>query len=104
MNDVELISMASLSMAELELDDAIQLKINSLGDFASREAHRKVLVEYLEAHRASLSPDSVQRYHHEKRSNILVFFFFFYLIFVRADLSAEIRCVCLIPRPLRIRP
>lgn len=59
--DVELLAMADQLLKELGIADGVTLQLNTLGDAASREAWRAALVDYFEAHRASLSEDSQDR-------------------------------------------
>jgi len=75
--DIEMITMASHFLDAIGLGGVVevldksffrvsnsllhQLKINTLGDRASREAYRNVLVDYLRSVRGELSADSVQR-------------------------------------------
>ena len=59
--DIEIISLASDFLSALGLADIVTLELNSLGDGESRDAYRKVLVEYLSAHRDKLSEDSLKR-------------------------------------------
>ena len=59
--DVELLAMADQLLKELGIADGVTLQLNTLGDGVSREAWRAALVEYFEAHRASLSEDSQDR-------------------------------------------
>ena len=59
--DVELLVMADQLLKELGIADGVTLQLNTLGDGASREAWRAALVEYFQAHRASLSEDSQER-------------------------------------------
>ncbi len=59
--DVELLAMADQLLKELGIADGVTLQLNTLGDGDSREAWRSALVDYFEAHRASLSEDSQER-------------------------------------------
>ncbi len=59
--DVEVIALGARILDELGLLDRTVLELNSLGDTASRQAHRAALVAYFEAHRARLSADSLAR-------------------------------------------
>ena len=59
--DVELLVMADQLLKELGIADGVTLQLNTLGDGASREAWRSALIEYFQAHRASLSEDSQER-------------------------------------------
>ncbi len=59
--DVELIIMAAHLLHRLGLGKKCKLLINTLGDVASREAYRNVLIDYFEQHKTGLSEDSQQR-------------------------------------------
>ncbi len=59
--DIELLSMADMLLKELKIDDGVTLMLNTLGDAESRDAWRRALVEYFQAHRADLSEDSQDR-------------------------------------------
>ena len=59
--DVELLSLGDQLLSELGIDDGVTLKLNTLGDAETRDAWRAALVEYFEAHRGSLSEDSLAR-------------------------------------------
>ena len=48
-------------LEELGLKGKYKLELNTLGDTESREAYRKVLVEYFGAHKDKLSEDSIAR-------------------------------------------
>jgi histidyl-tRNA synthetase len=58
--DVELLCFADQLLKELKID-GVTLKLNTLGDGASRDAWREALVAHFEAHRADLSEDSQRR-------------------------------------------
>jgi histidyl-tRNA synthetase len=58
--DAEQILLCARLWRELGLTD-VALELNSLGDAATRAAHRVRLVEYFESHRASLDEDSLRR-------------------------------------------
>ncbi len=58
--DVELLAFGAQLLAELGLS-GVRLKLNTLGDAASRDAWRAQLVEHFSAHRAELSEDSQAR-------------------------------------------
>lgn len=58
--DVELLAFGSQLLSELGID-GVTLKLNTLGDAASREAWRSALVEHFSAHRSELSEDSQER-------------------------------------------
>jgi histidyl-tRNA synthetase len=59
--DIELIAMAAQLLAELGLSERVALKLNTLGDPATREAWREALVEHFGAREADLSPESRER-------------------------------------------
>lgn len=59
--DVEVIALGADILAALGLEDRVVLELNSLGDSASRQAYRDVLVDYLTEQRQRLSPDSQAR-------------------------------------------
>lgn len=59
--DIEIIALGWDILAALGLADSCVLELNTLGDGASRAAYRKVLVEYLTAHKDKLSKDSLER-------------------------------------------
>jgi histidyl-tRNA synthetase len=58
--DVELLAFGSQLLSELGID-GVTLKLNTLGDAASREAWRSALVEHFSANRSELSEDSQER-------------------------------------------
>ncbi|MDQ3075202.1 MAG: histidine--tRNA ligase [Pseudomonadota bacterium] len=58
--DVELLAFGAQLLAELGIG-GVTLKLNTLGDVASRDAWRAQLVEHFASHRASLSEDSQAR-------------------------------------------
>ena len=58
--DVELLAFGAQLLEELGLS-GVRLKLNTLGDAASRDAWRAQLVEHFSAHRAELSEDSQAR-------------------------------------------
>ena len=58
--DVELLAFGSQLLAELGIG-GVMLKLNTLGDAASRDAWRAQLVEYFGSHRSELSADSQER-------------------------------------------
>lgn len=58
--DVEVIAMADHLLRELKIE-GVTLKLNTLGDAASRDAWRAALVAHFEAHRGELSEDSQAR-------------------------------------------
>jgi histidyl-tRNA synthetase len=59
--DVELLAFADQLLRELGISEGVTLQLNTLGDPETREAWRAALVEHFEAHRASLSEDSLAR-------------------------------------------
>ncbi len=59
--DIEVISVAADILDRLGILDRCTLKVNSLGDPESRNAYRKVLVDYYSAHTARLSQESRDR-------------------------------------------
>ena len=58
--DVELLAFGSQLLKELGIG-GVTLKLNTLGDAASREAWRSALVAHFSAHRSQLSEDSQER-------------------------------------------
>jgi histidyl-tRNA synthetase len=58
--DVELLCFADQLLRELKIE-GVTLKLNTLGDAASRDAWRAALVAHFEAHRGDLSEDSLAR-------------------------------------------
>jgi len=58
--DVELLAFGAQLLAELGID-GVTLKLNTLGDIASRDAWRARLVKHFASHRADLSDDSQAR-------------------------------------------
>jgi histidyl-tRNA synthetase len=59
--DVELLSLGDQLLRELGVHEGVTLQLNTLGDAETRDAWRSALVEYFEAHRGSLSEDSLAR-------------------------------------------
>jgi histidyl-tRNA synthetase len=59
--DIELIALAAEILDALGVLKRTTLELNTLGDIASRHAYRQALVAYYDAHRASLSEDSLRR-------------------------------------------
>jgi len=59
--DVELLAFGSQLLDELGIGEGVTLKLNTLGDAASRESWRAALVEHFRAHRHELSEDSRER-------------------------------------------
>ena len=58
--DVELLCFADQLLRELKIEGVV-LKLNTLGDAASRDAWRASLIAHFDAHRGELSEDSVAR-------------------------------------------
>jgi histidyl-tRNA synthetase len=59
--DVELLCFADQLLRDLGVSEGVTLKLNTLGDAASRDAWRAGLVAHFEAHRGELSEDSLMR-------------------------------------------
>jgi histidyl-tRNA synthetase len=59
--DVELLSLGDQLLRELGIHEGVTLQLNTLGDAETRDAWRSALIEYFEAHRGSLSEDSLAR-------------------------------------------
>jgi len=59
--DAEVIAAGWHIIQALGIDDGVVLEINTLGDSESREGYRAALVTHFEAHRGSLSEDSLVR-------------------------------------------
>ena len=59
--DIELLCFADQLLKELGIKEGVTLKLNTLGDAASRDAWRAALVAHFEAHRGELSEDSLTR-------------------------------------------
>ncbi len=59
--DVELLCLADQLLHELGIADGVTLRLNTLGDAATRDAWRDALVAHFEKHRDELSEDSVTR-------------------------------------------
>ncbi len=59
--DVELLCFADQLLKELGITEGVTLKLNTLGDAASRDAWRASLIAHFEAHRSELSEDSLTR-------------------------------------------
>jgi histidyl-tRNA synthetase len=59
--DVELLCFADQLLRELGISEGVTLKLNTLGDAASRDAWRSALVAHFEGYRADLSEDSQRR-------------------------------------------
>jgi len=58
--DVEILALGSQLLSELGIG-GVTLKLNTLGDAASRDAWRSALIEHFSAHRSELSEDSQER-------------------------------------------
>ena len=61
MADIEVISLGNDFLCQLGLLDKINLKINTLGDFESREIYKEALVIDLNDYKSKLSRDSLKR-------------------------------------------
>jgi histidyl-tRNA synthetase len=59
--DAEVVALGAAFLTALGLGERVVLEINSLGDSASREQYRAVLVDYLRARKDRLSPESLER-------------------------------------------
>ena len=59
--DVELLCFADQLLKELGISEGVTLKLNTLGDAASRDAWRAALIAHFEGHRSELSEDSQRR-------------------------------------------
>ena len=59
--DVDLLSLGDQLLKELGIHEGVTLQLNTLGDATTREAWRSALVEHFQAHRGSLSEDSLVR-------------------------------------------
>jgi histidyl-tRNA synthetase len=59
--DVEIIAMGAQLLAELGIGERVDLKLNTLGDPATRDAWRAALVDYFQGHRNDLSAESRAR-------------------------------------------
>jgi histidyl-tRNA synthetase len=59
--DVELLSLGDQLLKELGIHEGVTLQLNTLGDAETRDAWRAALVEHFQAHRGSLSEDSLLR-------------------------------------------
>jgi histidyl-tRNA synthetase len=60
-SDVELIAMGAQLLAELGIGERVDLKLNTLGDPATRDSWRAALVDYFRDHRNDLSDESRAR-------------------------------------------
>src|SRR4051795_5158611 len=56
--DVELIAMGAQLLDELGIGGRVELKLNTLGDPATRDSWRAALVDYFRGHRGALSDES----------------------------------------------
>ncbi len=61
LGDVEIIALGAAILTDLDVYSHTTLELNTLGNSKSRAAYRKVLVEYFQDHRESLSEDSLDR-------------------------------------------
>ncbi|HYI39644.1 MAG TPA: histidine--tRNA ligase [Allosphingosinicella sp.] len=59
--DVEIIAMGAQLLAELGISERVDLKLNTLGDPATRDSWRSALVDYFQDHRNDLSDESRAR-------------------------------------------
>ena len=59
--DVELLCFADQLLKELGINEGVTLKLNTLGDAASRDAWRSALIAHFEGYRSDLSEDSQRR-------------------------------------------
>jgi len=59
--DAEVIAMSAALWRELGVDQDVSLQLNSLGTSASRKAHKKALVDFLELRKDQLDEDSLRR-------------------------------------------
>ncbi len=59
--DVEIIAMGAQLLAELGISARVELKLNTLGDPATRDSWRAALVDYFRGHRNHLSEESRAR-------------------------------------------
>ncbi len=59
--DIEVIALGATLLDELDMLDATELELNTLGDPESRAAYRAALVDYFNGHRDALSADSLTR-------------------------------------------
>jgi histidyl-tRNA synthetase len=60
-SDVELIAMGAQLLSELGIGERVDLKLNTLGDPATRDAWRAALIDYFQGHRNDLSDESRAR-------------------------------------------
>ncbi len=61
MADIEVISLGYELLSKLNVLEKIDLKINTLGDFESRNNYRNALIDYLKDYKSSLSKESLKR-------------------------------------------
>jgi len=61
--DAELIMLSARLLKALGLAEHVRLELNTLGNSEERQAHKKDLVQYFEAHEAELDADSQRRLH-----------------------------------------
>jgi histidyl-tRNA synthetase len=59
--DIEIIAMGAQLLAELGIAARVELKLNTLGDPATRDSWRAALVDHFRAHRGALSDESRAR-------------------------------------------
>ncbi len=59
--DVETVALGANFLRALGLKDKVTLHLNTLGDFDSRQAYHRELVDYLQTYRDRLSADSLKR-------------------------------------------
>ena len=59
--DVELLAFADQLLSELGIAEGVTLRLNTLGDAATRDGWRAALVAHFTAHRGELSEDSLAR-------------------------------------------
>lgn len=59
--DVEVIAMAYHILKALGINHQVELELNTLGDYESRNTYRKVLLDYLRPLKSKLSPESQDR-------------------------------------------
>lgn len=60
--DVEMIMLGTDILKALDINKAVTLHINSIGDFESRKNYNDVLTDYLQKHKTHLSEHSVMRF------------------------------------------
>ena len=61
MADIEVISLGYELLSKLNVLEKINLKINTLGDFESRNNYRNALINYLNGYKSNLSKESLKR-------------------------------------------